>query len=203
MHHRLLQKIGNNTRLAVLTSRLAKFIVLCLWAPCAIPPLACCFSKKTCDLSRRRRGSVSTMTPHQYWNVCDWKTTEKDQPSEAQLSLPTCTHRKSAKKHLPTVAIPLSNVGEASFRPFELYTQTKKHTYEKNENPHSEKKNTVPKKSGETRQANSKSERNARTLQTTHLLSNCQPVAHVPSSFIFSHHLCRSPSTVRETAFLL
>ena len=49
------------------------------------------------ELRRKRNGSVSTMTPHQCWNVCDWKTTERDQPSEAQLSLPTCTHRKSEK----------------------------------------------------------------------------------------------------------
>ena len=31
------------------------------------------------------------------WNVCDWKTTEGDQPSETHLSLPTCTHRKSRR----------------------------------------------------------------------------------------------------------
>ena len=37
------------------------------------------------------------MTHHQCQNVCDWKTTERDQPSEAQLSLPTCTHRTSGK----------------------------------------------------------------------------------------------------------
>ena len=43
-------------------------------------------------LRRRRRGSVSTMTPHRCWNVCDWKTTEGDQPSEAQLSLSLFPH---------------------------------------------------------------------------------------------------------------
>ena len=58
------------------------------------------------DSRRRRRGSVSTMTRHQCWNVCDWKTTEEDQPSEAQLSLP---HIESQEKTiLPTVAITLS-----------------------------------------------------------------------------------------------
>ena len=36
------------------------------------------------------------MTPHECWNVCHWKTTG-DQASEAQLSLPTYTHRKSEK----------------------------------------------------------------------------------------------------------
>ena len=49
------------------------------------------------DSRRRRRGSVSTVTPHLYWNVYDWKTSERDQLSVAQLSLPTRTHRKSGK----------------------------------------------------------------------------------------------------------
>ena len=38
---------------------------------------------------------IDKMTRHQCWNVCDWETTEKDQPRKAQLSLPTCTQRKS------------------------------------------------------------------------------------------------------------
>ena len=50
-----------------------------------------------CDLRRKRCASVS-MTPHQCWKVCDWKTSERDQPCEAQLSLPTCTHREVRKK---------------------------------------------------------------------------------------------------------
>ena len=36
-------------------------------------------------------------TPNQIWNVCDWDTTERHQPSDAQLSLPTCTQRESGK----------------------------------------------------------------------------------------------------------
>ena len=40
---------------------------------------------------------IDKVTPHQFWNVCDWETTERDQPSEAPLSLPTCPQRKSGK----------------------------------------------------------------------------------------------------------
>ena len=40
-----------------------------------------------------------------------WKTTEGDQPGEAQLSLPTCTLRKSRKTILPTVALTLTKGG--------------------------------------------------------------------------------------------
>ena len=38
------------------------------------------------------------MTPHQCWNVCGWKTTEKDQPNEAQLSLFPRAHIESEEK---------------------------------------------------------------------------------------------------------
>ena len=48
------------------------------------------------DLRRRQRGSVRQMTPHQCWNVCD-EDHRKKSPSEARLSLPTCTQRKSGK----------------------------------------------------------------------------------------------------------
>ena len=51
------------------------------------------------------------MTPHQCQNVCDWETAERDQPCEAQLSPPTCTHRNVRKTNLPTVAITLSKRG--------------------------------------------------------------------------------------------
>ena len=67
------------------------------------------------------------------------KTTERDKPSEAQLSLPACTHRKSGKPSFRLWPSPLSKGGEASFRPAELYTKTKRRTYEKKEHPHSEK----------------------------------------------------------------
>ena len=71
----------------------------------------------TVHSKRRRRGSVSTMTPHQCWDVCDWKTTERDQPNEAQLSSRTCTHRESEKRPtdcgphaLEKRCTPLSNI---------------------------------------------------------------------------------------------
>ena len=92
-----------------------------------------------CDLRRRRRGPVWTMTPHLCWNVCNWKTTERNQPSETQLSLSS--------------------------------TQTRRHTYEKKEHPHSEEGtgcSNCNKQTEETKQANSKSERNARSVRTTH-----------------------------------
>ena len=69
------------------------------------------------DLRRKRRGSVSQKTPHQYWNVCDWKTTERGQPSEAQLSLPTCTHLKSGKNEPSDYGHHAFEKGETSFRP--------------------------------------------------------------------------------------
>ena len=83
---------------------------------------------------------IDKMTPHQCQNVCDWETTERDQPSEAQLSLPRMHTSKVRKKnHHTACGHTLSKGGEASFRPSELYTQTKRHTCEKKEHPHSEK----------------------------------------------------------------
>ena len=64
------------------------------------------------------------MTPHQCWNVCDWETTERDQPSEAQLSVPTCTQRKSRK---PTFRLWPSRFRKGAlplFNPSKLFTQT-------------------------------------------------------------------------------
>ena len=46
------------------------------------------------DLRRKGCGSVSTMTPHQCWNVCDWR----DQPSETQLSLSSHAHTSKGRK---------------------------------------------------------------------------------------------------------
>ena len=74
-----------------------------------------------CDLRRGRRGSVSTMTHNQCYNVCDWKTTERDQLSEAQLSHPTCTRGKTSFR----LAIPLSKSGKASFQPSGHFTTNK------------------------------------------------------------------------------
>ena len=90
------------------------------------------------DLRRRRRGSVSTMTPHLCWNVCNWKTTERNQPSETQLSLPHKqggTHTKRKNTLIPKKGTRCSNCN---------------------------------KQTEETKQANSKSERNARSVRTTH-----------------------------------
>ena len=48
---------------------------------------------------RRRRGSVPTMTPHQYWTICGLKSPKKEtnQSKLSSLSPPTCTHRRSGK----------------------------------------------------------------------------------------------------------
>ena len=55
------------------------------------------------ELRRKRRGS---MTPHQCWNVCDWKTTERDQPSETQLSLPRAHIESQAQKKGKNTIVP-------------------------------------------------------------------------------------------------
>ena len=55
--------------------------------------------------------AVDKMTPHQCWNVCDWETAERDQPSKAQLSPPTCTQRMSGKTIRPTVDLTHSTGG--------------------------------------------------------------------------------------------
>ena len=65
---------------------------------------------------------------------------ERDQPSEAQLSLSLFprAHIESQKNILPTLAITLSKGGKASFQPSELHT-TNKEAHKQNEgNPHSE-----------------------------------------------------------------
>ena len=79
-------------------------------------------------LRRKRRGSVSTkMTPHQCWNVCDWETTVKDQPSEAQLSLPTCTQRKPLNQSSDCGRHTFEKGYTFSFQPSMRFTQTSWH----------------------------------------------------------------------------
>ena len=58
------------------------------------------------------------MTPHQCWNVCDWETTGKDQPSEAQLSL-----RNAHSKIQKTIFRQWRNT--SSSQPSKLFTQTR------------------------------------------------------------------------------
>ena len=65
------------------------------------------------------------MTPHQCWNACDWKTTERHKPSQAKLSLPTCTHRKAGKTILPTVAIKLRKEVRVLLSTFSTYSHNK------------------------------------------------------------------------------
>ena len=60
---------------------------------------------------------------YQYWCVYYWKTTEKDPSSEAQLSLPTCTHIESQENILPTVTITLSKDDWVSFQASALNTR--------------------------------------------------------------------------------
>ena len=69
----------------------------------AVDTLCTCFTVCVFFETQATWLRLDKVTPHQCWNVCDWKTTERDQPSEARLSLPTCTQRKSG--NLPTVAI--------------------------------------------------------------------------------------------------
>ena len=81
-------------------------------------------------------------------------------------------HIESQETVLPTVATTLLKRGNASFRPSEPYTKTKRHTNEMKEHPHSEKGHhvqTVTKIEG-FRQASSNSK---------------GPVAHVPSFLYF------------------
>ena len=51
-----------------------------------------------CDL---RRGSVSSMTPHQYWNVCDWETTERDKTKHSS-ALSSHTHTSKVRENHPS-----------------------------------------------------------------------------------------------------
>ena len=69
------------------------------------------------------------------------KLKKRDQAIEAELFLPTSTRRKSGKTILPTGNHAFER-WRAFLRRSELYTQTKRHTYEKKEHPHSKKKNT-------------------------------------------------------------
>ena len=61
-----------------------------------------------CDLRRRRRGSVSTMTPHQCWCISGLKKKT------------TCTAEEEEKPLLPATANSHLKGGPASFRPSEL-----------------------------------------------------------------------------------
>ena len=65
------------------------------------------------DLRRRRRRSASTLTPHQYWNVCTLKKS-------------TRTAGEEGKPLLPAMANSHSKGGPASFRPSgTIHTNTK------------------------------------------------------------------------------
>ena len=105
-------------------SSLSKLLRICM---CGLT-FSDCVSLFFYDLRRRRRGCVSTkMTRHQCWNVCDWETSERDQPSKSQLSshmhttkvrnsrfrkevhvlLPAfhnCSHQRGTKKGTDTLA---------------------------------------------------------------------------------------------------
>ena len=108
---------------------------------------------------------------------------------------------ESQENHPSDCGITLSKGGEASFRPSERYTKTKRHTYEK--------RNTlIPKKAHKLRRnqtgklKNRKKNKKPSNYSLSDLLSNFQPVAHVPSSFTFSQHIplltSHSPSMLRE-----
>ena len=87
-----------------------------LIAECGEPALGRCFYFIVLRFTTQATWlHIDKLTPHQCWNVCDWVTTEKDQPSEAQLPLPTCTHFRLWPSHF-------RKGGEASFQPSELYT---------------------------------------------------------------------------------
>ena len=73
----------------------------------------------------QRRGSVSTHD--QCWNVSDWETTERDQPSEAQPYPPTSTQRKSEKPTFRLWPKRLRKEVHILFSTFQLFTQTKWH----------------------------------------------------------------------------
>ena len=75
----------------------------------------------SCDLRRSRRGSLSTKTPHQCKNVCDWKTTERDQPGHSSALSSHTPSSKCRKTSLPAVAIKIS---EGGARPFDLQNCT-------------------------------------------------------------------------------
>ena len=70
---------------------------------------------------------VNKMTPHQCWTVCDWEATEKDKPSSAQLSLPTCTQRKSGNQSSDCGHHTFDKRYTSSSQPSKLFTQTRWH----------------------------------------------------------------------------
>ena len=87
-----------------------------------------------CDLRRRRCRSASTVTPHQCWNVCDWKTTERDHQSEAQPSVHTS---KIKKTNYPTVAFTLSKRDAHPLFNLLNYSTKQDGTKERTEHPRS------------------------------------------------------------------
>ena len=125
---------------------------------------------------------------NQCQTVYDWKSQKETNQAKPQLSLPTRTHRKTEKPRfdcgrahterqknlVSTVAIRSRKVAKPLSKPSEIYAK-QKGTDEMKESPHSETGtiHTVIKK---------------RRIQTSQLNSQGL-VAHVPSSFIFSHHI--------------
>ena len=58
------------------------------------------------------------MTPHQCWSACGLKkSTERDKPSETQLSVPTCTHRSQKKPSFRLWPSRLRKVARPPFDP--------------------------------------------------------------------------------------
>ena len=79
-----------------------------------------------CDLRQRQRGSASTVAPHQCWNICDWKTTERDQTKRSRFPL---AHIESQEN--PSFRLWPSRFRKVARPPSDLlnYTQnTKRHT---------------------------------------------------------------------------
>ena len=70
---------------------------------------------------------IDQVTPHQCWNVCDWEATEKDQPSGAQPSLPTCTQRKSGNQSSDCGHHTFEKRHTSSSQPLMLFTRTRWH----------------------------------------------------------------------------
>ena len=123
---------------------------------------------------RRRRGSVSTMTPHQYWNVYHLKKS-------------THTFEDAVKSLLPTMANSHSKSGPASFRLSELQTPNTEARLKRRET-------LIPKKG--TRCSHKTNFRRKDTNRPAQITKTCHP------SFPLPHHNpllgSRSPSTVRE-----
>ena len=69
---------------------------------------------------------IDKLTLHQCWNVCDWET-EKDQPSGAQPSLPTCTQRKSGNQSSDCGHHTFEKMYTSYSQPSKLFTRTRWH----------------------------------------------------------------------------